>query len=306
LNQQLLTDLLIDEERHAPDPGAVLAGARLGIRRRRRRNRVSAVLAATVAIAAVVAAFAAVPRGGAPVAGVPTWTVHIRLTWLPEGVPADPFLSVGRHGELASYGEQEAGPYLIAALDPPARPDSDWTKTTVNGLPGWYESSPLWTRVAWTLPSGRSATLEYGNIGTRTPTLERDALRAAAALRDDGNRVLRPAVTPGYLPAGLALTGAASDGGISLEGDGTTAIRVTLADPSVGNGLSTGQTKDHTGNTPIRVRDVQGHRAYAGGQHLYVVDYHGRTLTLSGGGMPIPSGEELLRTAEGLRWTGAR
>jgi hypothetical protein len=27
---------------------------------------------------------------------------------------------------------------------------------------------------------------------------------------------------------------------------------------------------------------------------------------LSGSGMPVPSGEELLRTAEGLRWIGGR
>ncbi|WP_433041920.1 hypothetical protein [Dactylosporangium sp. CS-033363] len=286
MNVQVLTDALLEEERHAPDAGPVMAHVRGRVKRRRR-----AVQAAGLALLAFVAWLLSPAQQ--QVADAPGWTAHIRLTWVPEGVPVEPYRAVGRGVELADFGEQETGPYLQVALDSPANPDWDgWTATTVNGQRGRFQSSPLWTRVLWTLPSGRSAALEYGSIGTRVPTLERDALRAAAGLRDDGEVVLRPRVEASYVPEGLSVAGVDSDGGISLQGDGTAAIRVVLAAPSVGNGAAQ------------RVRDVQGLAAYAEQNFLNVLGFHGHTLVLYRSGDPIPSLDEALRTADGLRWIG--
>jgi hypothetical protein len=297
VNQHLLTDALLDEERHTPDPAAVLAGVRRGIVRRRRRRQVSAALAAVLAI---VATAWAVPRSTAPApAAAPAWTVHLRLTWLPEPLPPAGAFDAGRYGESALYGDEAAGPYLVAALDVPAPDLPGGTDTTINGRPARYLTAPTRTQVAWTLPSGRRATLEYGdNAAPNQPDRQSDALRAAAGVRDDDSRVLRAVVAPGYLPPGLTVTGVTGDGGFRADAGGGTAIAVVLSDPSAGNGAE-------AAGWP-RVRDVQGHPAYTrdDGRQLFVVDFHGRTLILLAAGAPPPSVEDLVRTAEALTWTG--
>ncbi|WP_433201714.1 hypothetical protein ACQP00_31035 [Dactylosporangium sp. CS-047395] len=293
MNVRVLTDALLEEERHAPDAGLVMAHVRERVKRRRRT-----VQMASLALLVLVAWLLSPAQQQAAEGPAPGWTARIRMTWLPEGVPGEPYRAVGLAGEAADFGEQETGPYLQVALDSPANPDwAGWTATSVNGQRGRFQSSPLWTRVLWTLPSGRSAALEYGSIGNRVSTLERDALRAAAGLRDDGELVLRPKIEASYLPAGLSVAGVDSDGGISLRGDGTAAIRVVLAAPSTGNGLA------GVGG-PQRVRDVQGLAAYAEQNFLNVLDFHGHTLVLYRSGDPIPSLDEALRTADGVRWIG--
>ncbi|MER7282507.1 hypothetical protein ABT369_49555 [Dactylosporangium sp. NPDC000244] len=302
MNAHPLTDALLDEERHLPDPAAVMAGVRVGIRRRRRRRLVSAGLAAVAAVAL----FLVVPRAEAPVADPPTATVHIRLAWLPDAVPADAAYSAGSAGESVTYGNLVGGPFLQATLDQLTGADeTKWTETTVNGAPARYTADDRVAAVSWTLPSGRTARLTYGGAMNPLPPqdLQRDALRAAAGLRDDGTLVLRAAVVPTYIPEHYYAAGVDSSGGIYLTGQGgripdfvvALSMPVPARSPAV-------LPSEHS---PMRVRDIQGLPAYITvGPTLSVHGFHGRNVTIIGDGDPRPSEEELIRIAEGLRWAG--
>jgi hypothetical protein len=332
-----LVEALQADERLAPDPSDVLAGVAGGIRRRRQR-RLAGYAASAVALAVVAGTLAVTlpsrtDRAEQP-AGTATgeWNRTLRFGWLPDGLATPPLYQASDTEESALYPEANNGRYLLVNLTKVDwRPRLDlpgWRQTQVGGRPARIISRPTRTLITWELPSGRWASLDYGQgrPGSRDaqPGVETSAERIALGVTEGAPEPVRVAFSVGYLPEGMRVVGVR---GASPEGFGTidavsgtqrlvrnedaaTEDGISLEYPVLDNGdsldISVHPGAWNPGPGDKRTDDVRGRPAYLLNRDDGIaVDSPDGYILVSTSGRPSPlTAADFRRIAESVRWTG--
>lgn len=334
MNEHLLTSVLIDEERLAPDPADVMAGLTHGIRRRRQRRLAGGAAALALVVAGSFAVVNAWPDAQAPgesSAAAPATVFHrkIRFGWLPDGLER-PVFQAGLAGESVNYGLSEDR-YLRAEISnlqwQPNLDQAGWQRVQVAGRPGRLVSKPTRTIVDWQLPSGRWATIEVGRgrpgMANAQPGLQADAERIAAGITDGDPEPVRVSFEARVLPKGTKIVN------VSEQENGYGTIELSTGDPKVAATWK-GTTEDGiTSDRPVTDQEsnrvtvtvspdtvkpstdmyelgkVNGRRIWRTGALGVVVDFspHGQILVQTSNTLPLTT-EELRAVAEGVRWNG--
>lgn len=336
MNEHLLVDVLTDDERLAPDLGRVRDGITGGIRRRRRR-RMAGYAASAVALVLVGGALAVtVPATGERPAGTTRtlageWNRTLRLGYVPDGMTT-PLYSASAAGEGVLYPVSREGYLRVDITTTGWTPRLDlpgWRTTQVGGRPARIVSRPKRTMIDWQLPSGRWASLEYGQGRAHDAAgqlaVERIVERVALGVTEGTPEPVRLAFGPTYLPPGTRVVGVR---GVSPEGYGTIDVtagsqRVLRTDEATTeDGISVEYpvlddrggfgVSFHPGSWQLdpgdrRTDDIDGRRTYLLNRETGIaVDTppHGCVIvdTID---RPEPlAPAELRRVAKGVRWTG--
>ncbi|RGC69725.1 hypothetical protein C5N14_04805 [Micromonospora sp. MW-13] len=288
-----------------------------------------------------VGATPATDRVDAAAAAGPVQPQPCRLSfgWLPTNLAA-PMRTCGPGDQRVLY-PMDGGPYLRVDVDysgwQPPLSRNGWEPVVVNGRTGRMAVQNTRALVLFPLPSGRWVDFEYGvgqPGGPRTEKLGETAKRIAEGIGETVAGTVRVPFAPTYLPRGqrfVAALGGTASGLIYREGSGRVLDRkpaqgatedgIPTDRPTIDYGVGYSIRWDPAGSEPTgrelgerADRDVQGLPTYLvnRGRTVIVDGFHGGRLSvflhepewIRPTAPSAPPTGELLRIAEGIRWTG--
>jgi hypothetical protein len=323
-----------ESTRIAPDPDAVLAGIRRGIKRRKTRIITMVAIVATMLGAGAVSVSSretSAPIAATPIIRVGEWFASVEIPYVPDGT------TLREHNRTAVaetifWSNDDQSRSLRIRIDNVDRERSlnlpGWESTTLNYRPVRAYIRSSIALFVWQLPSGRWAEMDLRLDGESQSRMQGIMLTILYEFKEKQGMPLSVNFAPTYLPTDHRIIGVGiapplghglgtittSTG--SLEPRELAEYRVgpDLVDqrrrPDLGRGLTIAVHKDYPPplDTFKQLPDIDGRPAsyYFGANHELVIrNFHGGVLVITNvSSLPAASDplSELIKVAEGIRW----